>query len=122
MVFIARGEHLRAIQGSGLKVDRQHGDFLASTATATAAPATAGVVACPPTIVDRTTTFVDNLPAGGTSSMQRDIIDGKPSELDDLNGAVIRLGAAAGVPTPTNDVIYAGLVMLERRARGEIAF
>ena len=33
--------------------------------------------------------------------MQRDIIEGRPSELESQGGAVLRLGADAGVPTPT---------------------
>ena len=30
-------------------------------------------------------------------------------ELEALNGAVVRAGESAGVPTPINDVIYAAL-------------
>ena len=61
---------------------------------------------------------VDALPDDATSSMHRDIIAGRPSELDDLIGAVVALGRAAGVPTPTSAALHAELAALERRARG----
>jgi 2-dehydropantoate 2-reductase len=66
--------------------------------------------------------FTDALPADGTTSMQRDIVAGRPSELEAQNGAVVRLGRNAGVETPVHDFIYRSLVPLELRARGELAF
>ena len=55
----------------------------------------------------------------GTVSMQRDIMEGRPSELEVQNGAIVRLGLTAGVPTPINDFIYHSLLPQEKRARGE---
>ena len=55
----------------------------------------------------------------GTVSMQRDIMEGRPSELEVQNGAIVRLGLTAGVPTPVNDFIYHSLLPQEKRARGE---
>jgi 2-dehydropantoate 2-reductase len=69
-----------------------------------------------------TLAFIDRLPADGTASLQRDIAAGRPSELDDLTGAVVRLGLEAGVSTPVSSFIYGALSPLERRARGLIAF
>lgn len=43
------------------------------------------------------------------ASMHTDVMAGRPLELEALNGAVVRAGRAAGVPTPINDVIYAML-------------
>ena len=40
--------------------------------------------------------FYRGMPAGATASMQRDIMDGRPSELDAWNGAICRFGARAG--------------------------
>jgi 2-dehydropantoate 2-reductase len=68
--------------------------------------------------VARTMSYVDGLPADGTSSMQRDILEGRPSELDYQTGAVVRLGRESRVPVPVNDFIYRSLVPGERRARG----
>jgi 2-dehydropantoate 2-reductase len=68
-----------------------------------------------------TIAFIDKLPPDGTASMQRDIMDGRPSELSWQTGAVVRFGSQIGVSTPTNTFIYHSLLPLERIARGEIS-
>jgi 2-dehydropantoate 2-reductase len=65
--------------------------------------------------------FIDSLPAGVTASMQRDIANGRPSELESQNGAVVRMGRQLGVPTPVHDFLYACLLPQERKARGELS-
>jgi len=75
------------------------------------------IVALPKDSVNKTLAFIDGLPQEGTASMQRDIMSGKPSELESQNGAVVRLGA-----TPVNNFIYSGLLPLELYARGKIKF
>jgi 2-dehydropantoate 2-reductase len=65
----------------------------------------------------RTLGYMDALPPEATSSMQRDIIEGKPSELDAQLGAVVRMGRAAGVAVPTMETLYAALLPQERLAR-----
>jgi len=72
--------------------------------------------------VPRAMAFIDALPCEGTASMQRDIMAGRPSELDAQNGTVVRLGKEAGVATPVNGMIYSSLLPLERRARKELNF
>ncbi|MDQ3662919.1 MAG: 2-dehydropantoate 2-reductase [Actinomycetota bacterium] len=54
---------------------------------------------------------------GSTSSMQRDIEAGRPSELEHLTGAVVRLAREAGMEVPVNEFLYAALLPLERAAR-----
>jgi len=68
-----------------------------------------------------TIAFIDKLPRDGTASMQRDIMDGRPSELSWQTGAVERFGNQVNVSTPTNTFIYHSLLPLERIARGEIS-
>ena len=68
--------------------------------------------------VDLTLAFVDKLPGDATASMQRDLIEGRPSELEAQTGAIVRLGREAGVPTPANAFLYAVLLPSERLARG----
>lgn len=51
----------------------------------------------------------DRVPADMTSSTLYDLEHGKPLEIDWLNGAVVRFGRAAGIPTPVNLCIYAAL-------------
>jgi len=86
------------------------------------AVAVAQGVSLPQDSVARTMKFIDGLPAGVQASMQRDIIDGKPSELAAQTGAVVRLGKKMNVQTPANDFLYACLLPQELRARGEVSF
>jgi 2-dehydropantoate 2-reductase len=68
----------------------------------------------------RTLAFIDSMAPGVTASMQRDIMEERPSELGAQNGAVMRMGLEAGVPTPTHTFIYSSLLPQELKARGEI--
>jgi 2-dehydropantoate 2-reductase len=54
--------------------------------------------------------------------MQRDIMEGRPSELASQNGAVLRLGSEQGVPTPTHAFLYHSLLPQDLRARGQLDF
>jgi 2-dehydropantoate 2-reductase len=87
-----------------------------------AAVALAQGIRLPADTIPRTLALLDGTTPTGTSSLQRDIAAGKRSELDAWTGAVVRLGAKLGVPTPTHSFLYAALLPLERHARGEIAF
>ena len=68
----------------------------------------------PADAVAKALAFVDGLPEGGETSLQRDIIAGRPSELEAWTGAVVRLGRDEGVATPVNEMIYASLLPQER--------
>jgi 2-dehydropantoate 2-reductase len=72
--------------------------------------------------VDASMGFIDQLAPVATSSMQRDIMEGRRSELNEQCGAVVRFGEKGGVPTPLSRFIYHSLLPLELKARGEIAF
>lgn len=74
----------------------------------------------PPDLASKTLSFIESLPPGATASMQRDIIEGRPSELSSQNGAVVRLGAEVGVPTPVHEYLYASLLPQEMQARGKL--
>ncbi|HEX7771946.1 MAG TPA: 2-dehydropantoate 2-reductase [Pyrinomonadaceae bacterium] len=67
--------------------------------------------------VDRVMAFADALSEDATSSMQRDIAAGKPSELEAQNGAVVRMAHEAGIAVPTHELIYRTLRPLEDKAR-----
>lgn len=71
-------------------------------------------------VVQRVLAFRDSLPPGATASMQRDLMDGQPSELEWQNGAVVRLGREVGVETPLNAFIYHSLLPQELKARGKL--
>ena len=70
--------------------------------------------------VQRVLAFRDSLPPASTASMQRDIMDGRPSELEWQSGAVVRLGREAGVESPLNAFIYHSLLPQELKARGKL--
>jgi 2-dehydropantoate 2-reductase len=72
--------------------------------------------------VARTMAFADSQPPAGTASMQRDLIAGRPSELEAWNGAVVRLGRQASVATPLHAFVYHSLLPMELRARGRLQF
>jgi len=70
-----------------------------------------------PDAVDATLGRYDSLAPDATSSLQRDIMQGKRSELDAQLGAVVRMGRAAGVPTPIHELLYAVLLPQENAAK-----
>jgi 2-dehydropantoate 2-reductase len=72
--------------------------------------------------INQSLAFIESLPPAGTASMQRDIMEGRPSELASQNGAVVRLGQEVGVATPLHAFIYHSLLPLELRARGLVEF
>jgi 2-dehydropantoate 2-reductase len=70
-----------------------------------------------PDYVERTMKVIDGFPYDSTSSMTRDIWEGKPSEIEYQNGAVVRLGEKYGINTPVNRFIYNCVLPLELKAR-----
>ena len=71
----------------------------------------------PSNVMPETLAFIDQLPPDGTASMQRDIMAGRPSELETQNGAVVRLGRMADVAVPLHTFIYHSLLPQEQQAR-----
>jgi 2-dehydropantoate 2-reductase len=53
--------------------------------------------------------IITSMPAAMQPSFLLDLEAGGPTEIDDLSGAVSRLGRLAGVPTPVHDVATAAL-------------
>lgn len=66
-------------------------------------------VSLDPNVVQDTIDYMEGSIDQMHASMHSDIMAGRPLELEALNGAVVRAGQAANVPTPINDVIYAML-------------
>jgi 2-dehydropantoate 2-reductase len=77
-------------------------------------------VILPSDAIETVMASVDALPADATSSMQRDIAAGKPSELESQNGAVVRMARDAGIRVPTHESIYETLKPLEAIARSAV--
>jgi 2-dehydropantoate 2-reductase len=60
---------------------------------------------------------IDNSGYDTTASMQRDIMEGRPSELENFNGYIVNQGKSLGVPTPINSFVYNCLLLQEKVAR-----
>jgi 2-dehydropantoate 2-reductase len=48
------------------------------------------------------------------SSTAQDLARGKPSEIDFLNGYIVRKGAELGIPVPTNQALQVMVKLVER--------
>ena len=72
--------------------------------------------------VAKTMATLEGMPPNSTTSMQRDLIRGRPSELDAQNGAVVRLAHEVELDTPINRFLLYSLRSLELRARGALRF
>jgi len=120
-LFIASMSGLGAVTRQPVGVFRtvpESRALLVATLEETYAVARAGGVNLPADAVQKTLAFIDNTAPGVTASMQRDIMEGKPSELESQTGAVVRMGRELGIPTPTHALIYAALLPGELKARG----
>jgi 2-dehydropantoate 2-reductase len=83
----------------------------------TTALARAKGIRLPADQVEKILALVDRSAPGIVPSMAKDILAGKPSELEAQTGAVVRLGRELGLPTPTHEFIYACLLPGELQAR-----
>ncbi|WP_299897805.1 2-dehydropantoate 2-reductase [uncultured Aquimarina sp.] len=91
--------------------------ILRATASEIYQVAIAKKVAMPPTIVEGIMNFIKNQPYDATASTQRDIMEGRPSELENFNGFIVNEGKKLGIDTPTNTFIYSCLQPMEAKAR-----
>ena len=78
-------------------------------------------VAVPPAHVQTVTNFPDRLEAGATTSLQRDLAEGRRSELEQQIGVVVRMGRDTGVQTPLHAFVYHSLLPGELQARSPAA-
>jgi 2-dehydropantoate 2-reductase len=67
--------------------------------------------------VGKMISVIDSYPYESTSSLTRDVWDGKPSEIEYQNGTVVRLGEKFGVDTPVNRFVYNSILPMEMKAR-----
>jgi len=118
--------YITTVSALGALTRATHGEMLASpfikkmmwkTAEEIFQIAKAKGVNLPITIIEKQFEIIESLPYDTTASLQRDIMDGKPSELEAQNGTIVRLGKELGIPTPTNALIYYMLLPQENRAR-----
>jgi 2-dehydropantoate 2-reductase len=68
-------------------------------------------------LVEQQFKMIESQPYETTSSLQRDIMEGKPSELEAQTGTIVKMGIELGIPTPVNAFIYACLLPQEKNSR-----
>lgn len=68
-------------------------------------------------IVDDYMKVTNTLPHETTTSLQRDIMAGRPSELEFLLGSVVSFGKELGIDTPINKFLYYSLLPQEIEAK-----
>ena len=61
--------------------------------------------------------IIQNQPPGTTASTQRDIMAGRPSELENFNGFIVKEAEKLGIATPVNKMIYECLLPMDKEAR-----
>ena len=124
-IFIASisgvGAVTRATTGTLRRIPETR-QMLASAIEETVSLARARGIQLPDDIATKTMAFIDSMAPAVIASMQRDIIEGRPSELEAQNGAVVRMGKQTGIATPTHAFIYGSLLPQEMKARGEFPF
>jgi 2-dehydropantoate 2-reductase len=70
-----------------------------------------------PEAFEKSTARVDALPAGSTTSMHRDIVEGRPSELEEQTGAVVRFAKETRSAAPLHAWLRSALLPQELQAR-----
>jgi 2-dehydropantoate 2-reductase len=72
-----------------------------------------------PFFVEATMKIIDTYPYESSSSLARDVWDGKPSEIEYQNGTVVRLAEKYALDVPVNKFIYSCILPMEKRARSK---
>jgi 2-dehydropantoate 2-reductase len=98
----------KLIEGPGVR------DVMRDVVEETLAVAQASGVAMAPDLLERTLKLAAAMPTQFSSTAQ-DLARGKPTEIDHLNGFVLRKGEALGIPTPANRALHALVKLLEAK-------
>jgi 2-dehydropantoate 2-reductase len=92
-------------------------EVMASVVQECATVAKAVGVSVPDDILARVLGVAATMP-GQLSSTAQDLARGKRSEIDFINGHVVRKGAELGIPTPTNRALQVMVKLAETRREG----
>jgi 2-dehydropantoate 2-reductase len=98
----------RMIEGEGVR------DTMRAVVEETMAVAKASGVTMVPDVLAKTYGVAGAMPTQLSSTAQ-DLARGKPTEIDHLNGFVVRRGAALGIATPANQALHALVKLLESK-------
>ena len=98
----------KLIDGAGIR------ETMRNVVEETLAVANASGVAMAPDMLARVYQIAAAMPTQYSSTAQ-DLARGKPTEIDHLNGYVVRRGEALGIPTPANGVLHALVKLIEAK-------
>lgn len=73
-----------------------------------------------PDFPEKLISVIDTYPYESTSSLTRDVWEGRPSEIEYQNGTVVKLGEKYCVDTPVNRFVYNCILPMEMKARKKI--
>jgi 2-dehydropantoate 2-reductase len=107
---IAQLPYGKMIEGIGIR------DVMRDVVEETLAVARASGVRMAPDMLERTLKLAAAMPTQYSSTAQ-DLARGKPSEIDHLNGYVVRRGEAFGLPTPANRALWSLVKLLEGKEK-----
>lgn len=99
------------IQGVGIR------DVMRDLVEETLAVAKASGIHMAPDVLAKTYRIAEAMPSQYSSTAQ-DLARGRPTEIDHLNGFVVRRGEALGIPTPANRALQALVKLLEKKKAG----
>jgi len=103
----------KLIAGAGIR------ETMRDVVEETLAVAKASGVRMAPDMLARTYKIAEGMPAQYSSTAQ-DLARGKPTEIDHLNGFVVRRGEALGIPTPANRALHALVKLIETKQRASV--
>lgn len=92
-------------------------EIMHKTASEIVAVAKAKGIYLADSIVEEQFNMIESQTYNTTSSLQRDMKEGKPSELEAQNGTIVKMGMELGIPTPVNAFIYYCLLPQEKKSR-----
>jgi 2-dehydropantoate 2-reductase len=98
----------KMIEGPGVR------DTMRAVVEETLAVAQASGVRMAPDMLERTRGIAKAMPSQFSSTAQ-DLARHKPTEIDHLNGFVVRRGESLGIATPANNALYALVKLLETK-------
>jgi 2-dehydropantoate 2-reductase len=101
----------RMIEGAGVR------ETMRAVVEETLTVAKASGVTMVPDVLAKTYGVAGAMPTQFSSTAQ-DLARGKPTEIDHLNGFVVRRGEALGIATPVNRALHALVKLLESKAAG----
>ena len=67
--------------------------------------------------ISKAIALIDSFPYDATSSLTRDVWEGKPSEIEYQNGTIVRLAEKYDIAVPVNQFIYSCIKPMEIKAR-----